>query len=38
MKVPSSVLQLWHGISSAFDTRSIRCFASRGIEFSITES
>ena len=35
--VASSVLQLMHGISSALDNRSIRCFANTGIDFSITE-
>jgi hypothetical protein len=37
MKVRSSVFQLLHGISSALDNHSIRCFANTGIDFPITE-
>jgi hypothetical protein len=37
MKVPSSVFQLLHGISSALDNHSIRWFANTVTDFSITE-
>lgn len=36
-KVPASVFQLLHDISSALDNHSIGCFLNRKIYFSITE-